>query len=56
MEIDGVLRNYQIKSSTVAITRGNQQQARMLSTQGILLLGQNAKGLDMHAQALTEYA
>lgn len=56
MDIEGVLRNFQIKSTTVAISRNNLPQARMLTTQGILLLDQQSTGLDEHALALSEYA
>lgn len=56
MDVEGLLRKYQINSSIVAITTQNQQQVRMLSTHGLLLLGQNANGLEEHVQALAEFA
>lgn len=56
IEIEEVLRNYQIKTSIFAITRNSQQQARLFTTQGILLLGQKTEALDEHSKALAEYA
>lgn len=54
--VGSALWNYQIKSSTVAITKSSQQQLRMFSTQGVLLLGTETRGLVEHSQALRDFA
>lgn len=56
IEIEGFLRKYLIKTSIIAITRNNQQQARMSSTHGLLMLGQQTSNLQEHLKSLAEYA
>lgn len=55
-DVGNALWSYQIKSSTVAITKSSQQQLRMFSTQGVLLLGSGIRGLVDHVQALCDFA
>lgn len=50
------LRNYQIKSSIVAILGTNVQRARTLHTQAILLLGEDGRGIKEHSEALIRFA
>jgi hypothetical protein len=56
VDVGNALWSYQIKSSTVAITKSSQQHLRMFSTQGVLLLGSENRGLVEHAQALCDFA
>lgn len=55
-ELEGALRDYQIKTSIISITRDSQQKARIFSTQGVLLLGQQTEAIEEHVKALAEYA
>lgn len=55
-ELERALRDYQIKTSIISITRNSQQQAQIFSTQGVLLLGQQTRAIEEHVKALAEYA
>jgi len=55
-KLQDALRAHAVKSTVVAVVRTNEQQARLVFTMGILLLGERTEGLESNLPHLASFA